>query len=169
MTKKAETFEVNANGWTIYAHPCFLDQFESLYNEVEALKEKFPREYPKKNAAKRLAAIERLAFSIIPQDPENEGYRLGGTLGDDRKHWFRAKFFQQYRLFFRYHKPSRIIVFGWVNDDQTMRAYGSASDAYKMFGKMLDNKRPPDDWQTLLTEATRASGRLARAVGVATE
>ena len=167
MTKHAEMFEVN--GWAIYAHPCFLDQFEALCNEVEALKRKFPGNYPKKNAAKRLTAIAKLVFDVIPRDPENEDYRQGGTLGDDRKHWFRAKFFQQYRLFFRYHTPSRIIVFGWVNDDTTKRAYGCASDAYKTFGKMLDKKRPPDDWQELLIEATGALERLARAANAALE
>lgn len=57
-----------ANGWTLFAHPLFLDQLESL-------------------------AV--------------------------RRHWFRAKFFQQYRLFFRYHRAQRIIVYAWVNDEQT--------------------------------------------------
>lgn len=162
MTESAEKLVVN--GWTIFAHPCFLAQFQSLAEEVEALKRKFPREYHRKNAAKRLAAITKLAFEIIPRDPENGDYRQGGTLGDDRKHWFRAKFFQQYRLFFRYHKPTKIIVLGWVNDDKTKRAYGSASDAYKVFSKMLDRKQPPDDWNVLLAEATSASEKLNRAV-----
>ena len=49
-------------------------------------------------------------------------YRKGGTLGDEHKHWFRAKFFQQYRLFFRYHGPSKVIVLAWVNDEDTKRA-----------------------------------------------
>ncbi|MGN6229752.1 MAG: type II toxin-antitoxin system YhaV family toxin, partial [Trinickia sp.] len=136
MTENAATLVMN--GWTIFGHPCFLDQFQSLVEEVEEFKRKLPREYHKKNAAKRLAAIVKLAFEIIPHDPENSDYRQGGTLGDDRKHWFRAKFFQQYRLFFRYHKQSKIIILGWVNDDKTKRAYGSASDAYKVFSKMLD-------------------------------
>ncbi|WP_354636403.1 type II toxin-antitoxin system YhaV family toxin [Planktothricoides raciborskii] len=26
--------------------------------------------------------------------------------------------FQQYRLFFRYHQESKVIVFVWVNDDK---------------------------------------------------
>jgi hypothetical protein len=28
----------------------------------------------------------------------------------------RGKFFQRYRLFFRYPAPSKVIVFAWVND-----------------------------------------------------
>lgn len=162
MTRQADTLLVN--GWAIYAHPCFLDQIEALVEEVDALKQKLPQEFHKKNAAKRLAAIAKLVLEVIPLDPENETYRQGETLGDNRKHWFRAKFFQQYRLFFRYHKASKIIVLGWVNDDETKRAYGSASDAYKAFAKMLTKKHPPDDWEDLLAQASAASKRLARSL-----
>ncbi|MFF7062135.1 type II toxin-antitoxin system YhaV family toxin [Pseudomonas sp. NPDC008258] len=79
-------------------------------------------------------------------------YRQGATLSVDHKHWFRAKFFQQYRLFFRYHTASRIIVLAWVNDDSTKRAYDSSEDAYKVFQKMLLTGHPPDDWDQLLRE-----------------
>lgn len=93
------------------------------------LRKKDPEGYSKKNASKRLAAIVNLAFNIIPQDPSRPEYRQGGTLGEDRKHWFRAKFFQQYRLFFRYHAAAKIIVLAWVNDENTKRAYESSEDA----------------------------------------
>ena len=94
--------------------------------------------YQKKNASKRLAAITKLAFDVIPQDPTRAEYRQGDTLGNDYKHWFRAKFFQQFRLFFRYHASSRMIVFAWVNDEDTKRAYESSDDAYRFFRKMLE-------------------------------
>lgn len=162
MTRQAETLLVN--GWAIYAHPCFLDQFDALVNEVDALKQKLPEEFKRKNPAKRLAAIAKLVLEVIPLDPENEDFRQGDTLGDERKHWFRAKFFQRYRLFFRYHKPSKIIILGWVNDDQTKRAYGSAGDAYRTFAKMLAKKHPPDDWEDLLAQARTAAKRLTRSL-----
>ncbi len=76
-----------------------------------------------------------MAFDVIPQDPTRPEYRHGATLGDDHKHWLRAKFFQQYRLFFRYHAPSQQIVFAWVNDEDSKRAYGSSDDAYRVFRK----------------------------------
>ena len=111
------------NGWSIFAHPLFLDQFEDLTYQVEHLSKKKPSTYKRKNATKRLAAISKLAFEVIPQDPTRSEYRQGGTLGDKRKHWFRAKFFQQYRLFFRFHQKSKIIIYAWVNDEGTKRAY----------------------------------------------
>ena len=89
------------NGWRIYAHPLFTNQLEKLTNKVENLRQKYPQDYRHKNATKRLAAINKLAFEIIPQDPIRKEYRQGNTLGKECKHWFRAKFFQQYRLFFR--------------------------------------------------------------------
>lgn len=150
------------HGWMVFAHPLFLAQLEALTRQVGAFRQQDPVGYVKKNASKRLAAISKLAFDIIPQDPARPEYRQGGTLGDDHKHWFRAKFFQQYRLFFRYHAQSKIIVYAWVNDEDTKRAYNSSDDAYLVFRKMLENGQPPDDWDTLLAEAEAESIRLDR-------
>ena len=149
-----------SHGWTVFAHPLFLAQLETLAEQVEAFKHKDPVGHVKKNASKRLAAIIKLAFDVIPQDPARPEYRQGNTLGDAHKHWFRAKFFQQYRLFFRYHAPSRVIVFAWVNNEDTKRTYASGDDAYRVFRKMLENGHPPDDWHQLLAEGQRLQ-RLA--------
>jgi len=150
------------NGWTIFAHPLFLDQLELLSQQVEAFRQKDAVNFVKKNATKRLAAIAKLAFEVIPQDPARAEYRQGSTLGEDHKHWFRAKFFQQYRLFFRYHAKTKVIVFAWVNDEDTKRAYESGDDAYRVFRKMLENGHPPDDWEQLLAQATQSSNRLQK-------
>ena len=120
------------HGWTVFAHPLFLAQVEALAAQVELLKAKDPVGYVSKNATKRLTAIAKLAFDVIPQDPTKPEYRQGLTLGGDHKHWFRAKFFQQYRLFFRYHAPSQVIV--------------------------LASGHPPDDWDQLLKESQTAGG-----------
>ena len=151
------------NGWAIFAHPLFLDQVETLTRQVEILKQKDPASYVRKNPAKRLAAIAKLAFSVIPQDPSRPEYRLGGSLGGAHKHWFRAKFFQQYRLFFRYHAVGKVIVYAWVNDETTKRAYESSADAYRVFRRMLESGRPPDDWDHLLAEARAEADRLRQA------
>ena len=87
--------------------------------------------------------------------------RLRGTLGDQRKHWFRAKFFQQYRLFYRFDSDAHVIVLAWVNDEQTLRAYGSRTDAYVTFRGMLENGNQPDDLDALLREAKAVSEQFA--------
>ena len=149
-------------GWSVYFLPMFLDQCEALVRKVESLRSKDPRGYKKKSSTKRLAAIAQLTLEIIPQNPARVEYRQGGTLGDRRKHWFRAKFYQQYRLFFRFHAAERIIVYAWVNDDDTKRAYESSDDAYRVFGKMLDSGDPPDDWDELFAQARKAPGRARK-------
>lgn len=145
------------NGWTLYAHPLFLDQVEAMVAAVNAAKRKSPTDYKKKRAAKLLTAVLKVALEDIPGDPTRDTYRQGGTLGNDYKHWFRAKFLQQYRLFFRFQQTeaAKIIVLAWVNDDSTLRAYESANDAYAVFRKMLNRGNPPNDWGALLDAATK--------------
>ncbi len=153
------TLEIN--GWSIYAHSLFLDQLEGLIDQVAAAKTKNPSTYKTTRAAKLLAAVLKLALEDIPSDPTRSVYRQGNTLGGDRQHWFRAKFLQQFRLFFRYHqsKTAKVIILAWVNDDDTLRAYGSKTDAYETFRKMLERGNPPDDWETLLGAVQVGAGR----------
>ena len=152
MTSPAADSPLVIKGWSIFAHPQFLDTFDSLVAQVERLRAKDPKGYTAKNSTKRLAAIVKLAFEIIPEDPTRPEYRQGATLGDEYKHWFRAKFFQQYRLFFRYHRESRIIIYAWINDEDTKRVHESDSDAYRTFRRMLKSGNPPDDWNQLLRQ-----------------
>jgi toxin YhaV len=147
--------ELVVKGWCLLAHPLFLEQLESLVVEVKKHQRKNPAHYKEKNSTKRLAAIIKLIFQKIPEDPTLPEYRQGATLGHDYKHWFRAKFFQQYRLFFRYHLESKIIVYAWINDEDTKRAYNSKSDAYTVFKKMLGKGHPPNDWKSLVKEAKK--------------
>lgn len=148
------------NGWTLRFHTSFIQQATHLRSQVEFLRQKDLATYRSKKVTKRFAALLHLVFDVIPQDPERPEYRQGDTLGPKYKSWFRAKFFQQYRLFFRYNKESRIIIFGWVNDDQTKRAYDSKTDAYRVFQKMLDHGNPPDDWDALLKASRSDVGEL---------
>ena len=53
-----------------------------------------------------------------------------------------------------------MIVLGWVNDQLSKRAYGSKSDAYRVFQAMLTRGQPPDDWEELLLEAMQVNDRI---------
>jgi len=35
-----------------------------------------------------------------------------------------------------------------VNDEKNKRAYGSKTNAYRVFEKMLNSGHPPDDWDS---------------------
>lgn len=153
---------LTSHGWTLLAHPLFLDQLEKLIAAVAALKAKRPDEYQKSADAKLLASLLQLIGKNIPSDPAAAIYRQGSTLGDARKHWFRAKFDNgRFRLFFRYSSAQKIIIFAWVNDETTLRAYGAKTDAYHIFKSMLDAGNPPDDWGQLY-EAAAAESAIRR-------
>ena len=84
-------------------NPLFLDQLDALITQVEVLRARDPQGWRRKERKrKRLAAIFRLVREVIPTDPGSPAFRQGDSLGPARRHWFRAKFFQQYRLFFRF-------------------------------------------------------------------
>ncbi|WP_137132202.1 type II toxin-antitoxin system YhaV family toxin [Rhizobium sp. FY34] len=154
------------HGWTVRAHPLLLDQLDKLTASVEALKRKDPENFQSSANAKLLAALRSLMFDKVPQDPTSPAYIQGKTLGADRRHWFRAKFGAgRFRLFFRYSSRARIIIFAWVNDETTLRTYGSRNDAYAVFRHMLEGGNPPDDWDKLMTAAfdRKAEERLDKA------
>lgn len=143
------------NGWRLFAHPQFLQQLERLAAAVEREREKSTKGQTATANVKLLAALRKLVFETVPGDPTRPEYRQGGTLGDARKHWFRVKFGgQRFRLFFRFDMRSKVIIYAWVNDAQTLRTYGSKTDAYTVFRGMLDDGNPPDDWSSLLARSS---------------
>jgi toxin YhaV len=81
------------------------------------------------NANVRLfATLSKLIFDAVPSDPNREEYRQGNTMGTAFRHWRRAKIGRRFRLFFRFDSKARIIIFAWVNDENTLRSSGRKSD-----------------------------------------
>lgn len=156
---------ITVNGWTVYAHPLFLAQLETLTLAVAAARDEDPKGYASSANAKLLAALRKLVFEIIPVDPTRPELRQSGTLGPSRKHWFRAKFGGgRFGLFFRYSSSAKIIIFAWVNDRESLRTYGSKNDVYTVFKAMLDKGNPPEDWDALM-KSSAAMPRPAEPVG----
>lgn len=155
-TKRRGMDAMDFNGWTLYAHPEFLNQLQCLLARAIEDRKRHPESWLSRNPGKRLAAVARLAFEAIPANPAAAEYRLGNTLGEHHRHWCRAKFFQQYRLFYRYDAAARLVVLAWLNDEDCLRAYGKADDAYAVFRKRLAKEQPPDAWHTLAKQARTA-------------
>src|SRR5436189_15893 len=129
---------MQVHGWELFAHPLLLDQLERLIAAVARERAKKPKSYHGSANFKVLAALRQLMFDSIPAEPTRPEHRQGDTLGENRKHWFRAKFgSQRFRLFFRFDSRSKVIIYAWVNDTETLRTYGSRSDTYTIFRKML--------------------------------
>lgn len=143
------------HGWTLHAHPLFLNQVERLLTAVERAKQSDPGTWQGKADTKLLAALRTLILDRIPRDPLAAEFRQGNTLGKEHRHWFRAKFAgNRFRLFFRADSQARVIVYAWVNDRDTLRKAGAGTDPYAVFGRMLASGNPPDDWPALLATAT---------------
>lgn len=138
------------NDWLLIAYPNFVDQYSKLSNEAKKLVISAGENLSAHPKIKRIAALRRLVFEIIPSDPASARYLLGNTLGPKHRAWRRAKFGGQYRLFFRFDSAAKIIIFGWMNDEESLRSYGSKNDAYAVFSKMLESGTPPSTWTDLL-------------------
>ena len=151
---------MEANGWTLYLHPLFQQQLEKLTAQVETLQEKDPLHYKEQSATKLLATINRYIREIIPRDPNASEFRQGNTLGADNRQWFRAKFHERYRLFFRFSSQEKVIVYAWVNDEGTLRKAGSRSDPYAVFRALLNAGNPPSTMAELLAVSARLEAAL---------
>ncbi len=135
------------NGYTIYEHKCFKSQLNDLAEKIMAR-----NNAGKTGSSPEAKLLNRILKEIenIARNPDSSEYWLGNTLGQEFKHWRRAKFMGRYRLFFRYSTSSKIIILAWVNDSKTKRTRESKNDAYAVFKKMLENGNPPSDWDDLL-------------------
>jgi toxin YhaV len=152
------------NGWTLLFHSGMTRQLRAMAAPALKALRADPDGAAANAHVKMFAAVAKLVLDIIPQDPSRSEYRQGGTLGGAHQHWFRAKFFQRFRLFFRYHSKSRIIVFAWVNDLDTQRQSGGRNDPYAIFRAMLARGDPPDQWDELVKTAAAIPADLTEAL-----
>src|SRR6202051_1177259 len=144
---------MEVNGWRLFQYPLLENQLVKLTEAVEQLSITQPDTYRGHSKTKLLATIHRFITEIIPRDHNAPEFRQGDTLGPDNRHWFRAKFHQRYRLFFRFSTKDRVIVYVWVNDEFTLRKSGSKTDAYAVFKSMLKAGDPPCTLDALLKGA----------------
>lgn len=132
------------NGWTLLFHDCVIEQLQRLHAAAPRAEAKDPKGHADNGNVKLLRVLSHLILDVVPNDPANEAYRQGNTLGSAYRHWRRAKIGRRFRLFFRYDAKAKIIVFAWVNDERTLRSAGSKSD------------RRPGDWQEFFAQADAA-------------
>lgn len=154
------------HGWQLYAHPLFLDQVGRLLASVARAQRSDPEGWRGKADARLLAALTTLLLDRIPRAPLSVAFRQGNTLGQQRRHWLRAKFGgSRFRLFFRADSRAQVIVCTWVNDRDTLRQAGAGTNPYAVFARMLARGNPPDDWPALLA-AVQAAATADRAGAV---
>lgn len=138
------------DGWQIYFWQGFRLQLTEFEKILEKLRARNPRDWRKNKTAKFILRVFRIILEEVPRDPANAVYRQGLTLGSGHKHWRRVKFAERFRLFFRYGLEEKIIVFVWLNDENTQRKAGARTDVYSTFKAMLERGKPPNSWSDLL-------------------
>ncbi|MDD3554596.1 MAG: type II toxin-antitoxin system YhaV family toxin [Deltaproteobacteria bacterium] len=138
------------HGWTLLFHECLIEQLRKLEAAVSRAQIQDSKGFTSNANVKLFDALTTLIFDVIPSDPHRDVYLLGNTMGPAFRHWRRAKIGRRFRLFFRFDSKSRIIIFAWINDKNTLRASGAKTDPYVVFQRMLQSGHPPDDWAALL-------------------
>jgi len=138
------------HGWTLLFHSAVIEQLRRLHSAVQRAERNDPKGFEGNANVKLFRALSQLMLDVVPSDPARSEFRQGNTLGPAYRHWRRAKIGRRFRLFFRYDSKARVIVYAWVNDEETLRSAGSKSDPYAVFAKMLAQGTPPDDWAALV-------------------
>lgn len=141
-------------GWTLLFHEALIIQLRKLSAAAERAEKADPENFEHNANVRLFRSLSHLIFEAIPSNPARDEYRQGTTMGPAYRHWRRAKIGRRFRLFFRYDSKAKIIVYAWVNDNNTLRSTESKTDPYVVFQKMLGRGNPPDDWAALL-EASR--------------
>ena len=141
---------IQRHGWNLLFHDCLTEQLQKLARAAARAKAQDPNGIESNANVKLFNALSHLMLEAVPSDPNREEYRQGNTMGSTFRHWRRAKIGRRFRLFFRFDSKTRIIIFAWVNDKNTLRSSGSKTDPYAVFKKMLERGYPPDDWAKLI-------------------
>jgi toxin YhaV len=142
------------HGWTLLFHDVVVAQLRKLHAAVQRAERNDPQGFAGNANAKLFRALSQLIMDVVPSDPARDEFRQGNTLGPAYRHWRRAKIGRRFRLFFRYDARAKVIVYAWINDEQTLRSAGSKSDPYAVFERMLARGSPPDDWAELVAASS---------------
>lgn len=148
MSAPKPPFDVR-HGWRLYKLPAFERQLADLAAQVAGLRQTNPAEADQHPKSKLLKRILEVILDEIPRDPANKIYRQGNTLGPAYKDWSRVKFLGRFRLFFRFSSREKMIIYCWVNDENTLRKTDAKTDPYAVFASMLKAGDPPNDWDEL--------------------
>ncbi len=143
------------NGWHLYRHRLFAERVNELEEAVASLAASDPAGYRQHPKTRLLASVFKAIAETVPASPADSLFRLGHMLGEDHPHWRRVKkgMPQRYRLFFRFaSSPPPLIVYVWLNGEDSLRKEGAKTDVYGRFRNMLERGVVPDGIEGLLAE-----------------
>lgn len=144
--------------WNLYYFKLFADILNALEIEVTRLKSEKPfeeyRRHPKTLLLK--SVFEQISVEV-PKNPNDKKFFLGNTIGKNNADWRRVKkgLPQRYRLFFKFLSAKQLVIYAWLNDENTYRKDGSKTDVYVVFGNMLKAGIVPSNIDELMKGAIR--------------
>ncbi len=147
---------MNINGWEIYYFKPFAKALDKLEADVAKLAARDPKRYVSHPKTKLLASVYDAITKRVPANPKDKAFELGKTLVVSYKHWKRVKkgMPDRYRLFFRFATtPNPLIIFVWLNDEDSLRKAGSKTDVYEAFKQKLARGVVPDSIDSLLNDS----------------
>jgi toxin YhaV len=150
---------MQANGWQLFYFKVFKAALDELETTVTELARRDPKGYKAHPKTKLLASVYQAITSQVPANPDAAEFRLGKTLKSAiaaNTHWRRVKkgLPDRYRLFFRFaSSPVKLIVYVWLNDEDTLRKAGAKTDVYETFKRMLGKGIVPQTMDELLTQS----------------
>ena len=145
-----------AKGWRLYYFRIFQAALDELEATVTQLAREKPNTYTTHPKTKLLASVYKAITDTVPSNPAAPEFRLGKTLGAHNTHWRRVKkgLPERYRLFFRFaSSPTKVIVYVWFNDEDSLRKAGAKTDVYETFQSMLARGVVPSGIGELLAGA----------------
>ncbi|MBI3296873.1 MAG: type II toxin-antitoxin system YhaV family toxin [Elusimicrobia bacterium] len=115
-------------------HDVYADRVEELKTRVRRLKERLPPEEFTRHETVKLAMRVREAESEVAEDPDRPEYLLRDELRKFRRY---KRGLGRYRIIYCFSNKPPIIVFLYLNTEDTLRKAGSSKDPYEEFKSLL--------------------------------
>lgn len=141
------------SGWNLFQFKPFALRLKTLTQDVARLAQSDPTGYKQHPKTKLLASVYRSITETVPANPADPVFRLGHTIGRQNGNWRRVKkgLPQRYRLFFMFAtNPLQVIIYAWLNDEDSLRKEGSRTDVYEVFKRMLERGEVPSTIDELI-------------------
>ena len=141
------------NGWQLFQFKPFAQRLQALTQDVVRLAQTDPTGYKQHPKTKLLASVYRSMTVTVPTKPADPVFQLGHSLGKTHGNWRRVKkgLPQRSRMFFMFaSKPLAVVIYAWLNDEDTLREEGSRSDVYEVFKRMLERGEVPSNINDLM-------------------
>ncbi|NQU64123.1 MAG: type II toxin-antitoxin system YhaV family toxin [SAR324 cluster bacterium] len=148
---------MKVNDWELRYLPILKKRIDKLEKRVINLRDRNPKTYLEHKDTLFLAKIYRVICKLVPNNPDNQSFRIGDDLGSKYSIFRRVKspLPSRYRLFYAFSSQLKKIVYAWLNDNKYIRRSGDFNDVYQAFIRKLASKNIPFEFSELIEESKK--------------